>query len=234
MCLFAVKCLWLNNRQMWDSKHFSGLIYSGEERVEELGNNHQIAQRRDIICSQLCPCFTTKRSCTECSRVRWAVGIWTTPATADSQLGLCSFQLKWWASAADTRQGAGSFLPGAARCQRCCSDPALTRAGGEEGLVWQKPGCEWVRACQAVAHGCSCCGDGTSCRLVRTTPALAWAGVWGCGCAVASPGMSPRAGIMPGLHSRMDKMPTFSPGSAFALPFSSKNSENASNVCSPV
>lgn len=78
VCVFAAKCLGLDKRLIWDNRCLSGLVYNGGERVWELATNrNQIAKREDNVCSQLCPCL--QRSCTEGSRVRGAVDIWTTP-----------------------------------------------------------------------------------------------------------------------------------------------------------
>lgn len=173
-------------------------------RAEELGNNHnQLAQRRDIICSQLCPCFMMKRSCTECSRTTWAMEIWTIPGTADTY-------------------SAGAFFFPAKIVSKCClhlsgrrllsamqcSLPVLmwwlrdNMSSGRWGLCVTKTRM-WVGAClPGCGTGLQLLGNGTSYKLVRITPALAPAGAQDSACATASSGMSPQAGNMPGLHGR--------------------------------
>lgn len=112
--------------------------------------------------------------------------------------GLFFFQLNSWPSVA--AQLSGCRLLSAMQC------PLPGLMGWLRDEQWETRGLchknKDVSVCQAVAHDCSCCGDGTSYKLVRTTPALAWAGAQDSGCATARSGMSPQAGSMPGLHSR--------------------------------
>lgn len=160
MCHFAVKCLWLSNRQLCDSKHFSGLIYSGEEGLRNWATITTSLLREGTSSALSCVLVLWWREAALNAaerRGQWRFEQLQVELTL-TQLGLCFFQLKSWASVAYTCQGAGSFLPCSAHCQCWCGDSGITWAVGDEGFVWQKQGCEWVRACQAVVQDCSCLG----------------------------------------------------------------------------
>lgn len=170
--------------------------------MEDLGNDHnQIAQGRNMICSQLYPCFRGRQAALNAAE--WGNGDLNIPSYKWHLLSwsFVFFPAKTMNKCCCTpvRVQAPFFMQ--CYCQCWCSDSGITWAVGEEGFVWQKQGCEWVSACQAVLRDCSWCGDGTSYQLARTTPALAQTGVQDSGCATASSGMSPQAGNMPGLHS---------------------------------